>query len=194
MPEILPDNVPSPRTPLGWDTVRYRPLSIDAAGNLQVVIVGGRVGMYRDYVHVQDQKARNTPGGGFTLGAWRTRDINTELADTGGICAIAANQITLQAGVYQYLISCPAFKVEHHQAVLYNVTAAVIIRTGTSEISGAADAVMSRSVIVGRTTLAIASVLEIRHQSSATRAGDGFGSPANITAEVYTVAEFWREW
>ncbi len=36
MPEILPDHVPSPRTLLAWDGTAYRPITIDAAGRVQV--------------------------------------------------------------------------------------------------------------------------------------------------------------
>jgi len=39
MPETLPDHVPSPRTLLAWDGTAYRPLTIDAAGHLQLDVV-----------------------------------------------------------------------------------------------------------------------------------------------------------
>jgi len=193
MPEV-PENPPSPRTPLGFDSVRYRPLSIDAAGNLQVVIVGGRVGMYRDYIHVQDRKAMGADGGGFTLGAWRTRDINLELDDTGAICTIAANQITLQAGVYRCLITCPAIRAHHHQARLRNITAGLTMVLGTNEYTISTDTISTRSVVMGRFTLAVASVLEVQHQCTATQAGNGFGTSCGFGFEIYTDAEFWREW
>ncbi len=194
MPEIRPEHVPSPRTSLGWDGTRYRALGMDAAGNLRVVLLGRGIGMYEAYVHVQDQKPQNTPGGGFTLGAWRTRDINVELDDTATICAIAANQITLQPGTYRCLITCPAYKVSGHQARLQNITGVATLLTGTSEYTDATDNTCTRSVISGRFTLAVASVLEIQHQSIASQAGNGFGPQANFTTEVYTDAEFWREW
>jgi len=39
MPETLPGHVPSPRTPLAWDGTRYRPIHIDALGNVQIDVV-----------------------------------------------------------------------------------------------------------------------------------------------------------
>lgn len=36
MPEILPEHVPSPRTLLAWNGTAYRPITIDAAGRVQV--------------------------------------------------------------------------------------------------------------------------------------------------------------
>lgn len=39
MPEIIPDHVPSPRTLLAWDGTAYRPIHIDALGNVQIDVV-----------------------------------------------------------------------------------------------------------------------------------------------------------
>jgi len=39
MPEIIPNHVPSPRTLLAWDGTAYRPITIDAAGNLQIDVL-----------------------------------------------------------------------------------------------------------------------------------------------------------
>ena len=39
MPEIIPNHVPRPRTLLAWDGIAYRPVSIDAAGNLQIDVL-----------------------------------------------------------------------------------------------------------------------------------------------------------
>jgi hypothetical protein len=38
--------------------------------------------------YIEDQKAQNTDGGAFTSGAWRTRDLNTKVADANVICSI----------------------------------------------------------------------------------------------------------
>lgn len=150
-------------------------------------------GFYDAYVCVRDEKAQNTPGGGFTNGAWRVRDINDEQADADAICTIAGNQITLATGTYRCIISCPAYRVARHQARLYNTTAADVLLVGTSEATGDAGYTTSRSFIVGRFTLAAAHVLEVQHQCENTIAVNGFGLEANFTDEIYTVAEFWRE-
>lgn len=145
-----------------------------------------------DYILIQDQKAQNTGGGTFTLGAWRTRDLNTEVSDDGGYASVASNQITLLSGTYTFHISCPAFAVNRHQALLYNVTDNAVIAVGSSEVSGSNDSTGSRSVITGKVVLASNKVLEVRHQSQSTQATYGFGVEANFTTEVYTIAEFWR--
>ena len=38
------------------------------------------MGLFSSYAIIADQKAQNTAGGTFTSGAWRTRDLQTEVA------------------------------------------------------------------------------------------------------------------
>lgn len=163
------------------------------------IAVGGSAGgggLYEAYICIQDQKNQNTNGGTFTLGAWRTRVLNTEVADTGNLASVASNQITLAAGTYRCLISCPAFRgVGNHQARLYNTTGSATLSTGTSEyvFTNVAAYACTRSIIAGQFTIAVQSVLEVQHISVATFADTGFGVPCNATTEVYTIAEFWKE-
>lgn len=148
-----------------------------------------------NYICIQDQKAQNTAGGTFTSGAWRTRDLNTEVADTGGNAGVASNQITLDAGTYRCLIFCPACYCEQHQARLQNVTDNTTLLLGTSARAQATltRVVGSSSVIMGRFTLAAQKVIEVQHCCNTTRNTDGFGEASNFTTEIYTTAEFWKE-
>lgn len=147
-----------------------------------------------DYILIRDEKAQNTGGGTFTSGAWQTRDLNTEVVDTGGHASLAANQITLAAGTYRYRISAPAFSVDRHQARLQNITDGTTIEEGTSEYSANSSAIATtQSVLAGRFTIAASKVLEVQHRCGTTRATVGFGSESNFTTEVYTVVELWRE-
>ena len=148
-----------------------------------------------NYICIQDQKAQNNAGGTFTSGAWRTRDLNTELADTGNNASVASNQITLDAGTYRCLIICPAGYCEQHQARLQNITDAETLLVGTSARAQAtlARVIVSTSTIIGRFTLAAQKVLEVQHICNTTRSTDGLGEACNFTTEVYTVAEFWKE-
>lgn|SRR3990167_242729 len=148
-------------------------------------------GLAYEYIKVSDVKAQNTAGGTFTLGAWRTRVINTEDTDTGGNCSISSNQITLGAGTYECHIKCPAVSVGAHQARLQNITDTATTLIGTAEhSSSSANYATCSSVIIGRFTITGSTVFEIQHQGTATQTTNGFGLPANFTSEVYTVAEF----
>jgi len=39
MPDTIPNHVPSPRTLLAWDGTAYRPVTIDAAGHVQIDVL-----------------------------------------------------------------------------------------------------------------------------------------------------------
>ncbi len=151
------------------------------------------VALYDAYICVRDVKAQFTDGGTFTQDAWQTRDINDEQADTANICSINSNQITLAAGTYRCMISCPAFKVAQHKTRLYNITDSVVLLGGTSEFAYNVEYPATRSFIVGRFTLAAEKVLEVQHRCNTTCADNGFGVRCDWSEEVYTVAEFWRE-
>ncbi len=149
--------------------------------------------MYDAYVCVRDLKPVTTEGGTFSAGAWRTRDLNDEQADTKDICTLAANQITLAAGTYRCLISCPAIAVDRNQARLYNVSDSAVLLVGTSEHAVWAYDTNSRSLIAGRFTLPTQKVLEVQHRSQRTQGTYGYGLASDWTDELYTIAEFWRE-
>ena len=82
------------------------------------------------YFIICDEKARNVDSGTFTSGDWRTRDLNTEIADPDGIVSISNNQFTLSAGDYLIEASAPAFSVNQHVIRLQNITASTTVQHG----------------------------------------------------------------
>jgi hypothetical protein len=149
------------------------------------------------YVLVEDQKSSGTAAGTFTSGAWRTRTLNTLVADTGSIASLASNRVTLPQGTYRCYISAPAAQVDNHQLRLQNITAGTTLLTGTSEYSGdIAGNAQTRSIIAGRFTLGASSALEVQHQckTTSTHAGTGaMGAAASFGTEIYAVFECWKE-
>jgi hypothetical protein len=145
------------------------------------------------YILIQDQKAQNTQSGTFTSGAWRTRDLNTIVADTTSAASVASNQITLPAGTYRVRAHAPAFSVGQHQLRLYNVTdSALLVLGGSGYSSGSADN-SDQAWLEGRFTLAGTKVIELQHYASATQATNGFGVRSNISTEIYASVELIKE-
>ena len=168
----------------------------DASGNLSFA----NKGKFASYAVICDQKAQGTGGGTFTLGAWRTRDLNTEIADADGIVSISNNQFTLQAGTYLVNASAPARKVTTNQTALYNVTDSSYTQYGTVEIAHISYIGGSRSFISAKFTISGAKAFEIRHFSSHTQATNGFGtnfgSSDATTAggvAIFTIVEIFKE-
>lgn len=137
-----------------------------------------------------DTKGTGVQGGTFTQGAWRTRDLNSEIINTITSCSLSSNAITLPAGTYHVTASAPAVSVQGHQTRIYQTsgTPAALI-TGTTEYSETADQNSSRSFINGTFTLASSQTIELQHRCESTKSTNGFGEAASFGDEVYSIIE-----
>ena len=146
-------------------------------------------GLFSSYAIIADQKAQNTDGGTFTTGAWRERDLQTEIADPDSIVSISANQFTLAAGTYLIRWVCPCWNVRDQQSRLYNVTDTSEVAVGASN-----DATyFGDSTGSARVTITGSTVFSIEHQASSTIATNGLGAAANFGTEQYTTVEIYKE-
>ena len=148
-------------------------LKTDGSGNLSFGADSG--GKFASYAILVDQKTSGTNGGSFTSGDWRTRDLNTEIADPDGIVSISSNQFTLQAGSYLIKAHAPAYKVGRHQIALYDITASSYVETGSSEYVDPTVNASTTSFLTARFTCSGSNVYEIRHQCGQGFATYGFG-------------------
>ena len=140
-----------------------------------------------DLLHVRDEKSDNTDAGTFTVGDWRTRDLNTVKTNEIAGASLASNQITLPAGTYFIRARAPAFIVGSNVAKLRDITGATDLIIGSVARSGGSGDSAPDSVIWGRFTLSVQSDLEIQHRGQATRSTDGFGNAVGVgVVEVYT--------
>ena len=148
--------------------------------------------MYSNYVHLIDLKSSGVDGGASVAGSWETRNLNTELSDTGNLCVLAANQFTLQAGTYRILASAPAFDAQYHKIRLYNITDGALELDGSSEWNKGANA-QTISVLVGEFTIAASKTFELQHQVATSQAGNGHGLGNLWGDNIYAVVELWQE-
>ena len=158
-------------------------ITMDASGNVTFpanatcsgTATGFGGGKFASYAILVDQKTSGTNGGSFTSGDWRTRDLNTEIADPDGIVSISSNQFTLQAGSYLIKAHAPAYKVGRHQIALYDITASSYVETGSSAYVDGGESVSTDSFLTARFTCSGANVYEIRHQCGTGFNTYGFG-------------------
>lgn len=162
---------------------------LDSDGRL---LIRSRLESDEGYICVRDVKLSGTVGGDFTSGAWQTRDVNNEQADTANLCTISSNQITLDPGTYRCLIQMCGYRVNRHQARLYNVTNSTVLIYGGNAFAHSNYNTVNLAEIVGSFTLGVQSVLEIQHRCETTRASNGFGAPSGWGDEIYLSAAFWR--
>ena len=140
-----------------------------------------------DVIHLQEQQSSGTNGGNFTSGAWRTRVLNTEVADVGGHCSLSSNQFTLDAGTYVIKATAPAFLVNQHQLKLYNISDSADVLLGVNEYAYG-NATYGNAVAAhldGVFTIASSKTFELQHRCATTRNTDGFGIPTSWGTEVY---------
>lgn len=170
--------------------------ALDSISGLELNVSGlvdSSSGYINNYILINDTKNSGVGGGTFTSGAWRVRDLNTELSDLGGLCSISSNILTLNDGLYSCDISCPAIGVGSHLSRLYNISNATTELSGTMEYAGEFS---SRSIIKGRFTISggTGNLLRIEHLCQNTVVGSGFGTGYSLAdsslKNIYTIAEF----
>jgi hypothetical protein len=200
------------------------PIAINGSGTVTGISVGGlpdgivdtdmlaadavtaaKIGSktFTSYAIIADVKASNANGGTFTTGDWRTRDLNTELADADGIVSISSNQFTLQAGSYLIIFSAQAHEPNSHQTRLYNVTTSANVQVGQSMYGGASHGVTTASRGVARVTISGSTVFEIQHRCASTKTtfGLGVGTSGNMDwggsaatdGAIYCTVEIYKE-
>lgn len=146
----------------------------------------------RQLFHLQDQQSDGAAGGTFTSGAPRKRTLISVTNNIPG-ASVSGSVITLPIGTYEFLITCPAVRVDEHQAKLRNTSDSTDDLIGTSEISDSGDNFSSSSIIRGELTIAGIKNFEVQHECKTTKATNGFGRPGSFgVGERYTDAMIWK--
>lgn len=125
---------------------------------------------------LEDRKTTGTNGGTFTSGAWRTRDLNTEVIDDDNLVSISSNQFTLVPGKYKIHIASVIGLVNTVKPRLYNVTDSAVVNEGINAYHNAAvngNTIVSCDFYVN---IAASKAFELQMQCQTTGATTGFGS------------------
>lgn len=144
--------------------------------------------------YIRDEKASGVNGGTFTLGAWRTRDLNT-ITNYGKIkCTLNSNQFTLGSGNYFLMGSAPGFIVTRNKGKIRRITAPASDVIIGSSIMTNGTFVSPSTFIYGFLNISEETVTyEFQHRSTNTRAADGFGVSSNFgVVEIYTQVLIFR--
>lgn len=148
----------------------------------------------KTYAIICDQKAHDAAGGTFTSGAWRTRDLNTEIADPDGIVSISSNQFTLAAGSYLIEASAPGFVVNRHQVRLYNATSSSVVQYGENAFCNNGNNAHNRSAVAARVTITGSTAFELQHRSETNGTTNGFGIENNFGGtSIFSIVKIYKE-
>ena len=135
-------------------------------------------GLFTSYSIIVDSKASETSGGTATSGAWRTRDLNLELADPDGIVSISSNRFTLTEGSYLITWESPFCYVDYIKTRLYDYTNTTEIGvSGVGYTTSVADRAEQTYWAHGalRVTPSGSTEYEIQYECQTTRATNGLG-------------------
>jgi hypothetical protein len=155
-------------------------------------VVGAAAGGAGDYILIVDKKTQNTAGGTFTSGAWRTRDLNTKVVDSGSNATLSSNQVTLAAGTYRFEAVAPVNSTDRHQMRLYNVTDSSVIQLGMVMDANASTYLYTAGYVAGQFTIGSSKTIRVEHRCELTRSTNGFGLPANWGDEIYAILQLWK--
>ena len=150
----------------------------------------------KTYAIICDEKASGTGGGTFTSGAFRTRDLDTEIADPDSIVSISGNQFTLGAGSYLIEASATAHDVQRHIARIYNATSSSVVAYGQPNFGDTSGNGTGPSIVVARVTITGDTAFEIQHRCETTKATNGFGLNNDFGSDIvnkYTIVKIFKE-
>ena len=143
-----------------------------------------------DLLHVRDEKANQTAGGGSTANTFNVRTLNTTATNEITGASLGSNQVTLPAGTYFLEASAPAHQVNGHQTRWFNTTDTATELVGSTAFSGSTDVTSTHSFITGRFTISAEKVFELQHWTRLTVATNGLGGVAtsgsgNTEVEIF---------
>ncbi len=146
-------------------------------------------------LHVRDEKAAATDGGGSAAATWNARTLNTVVKNTIAGASLSSSQITLPAGDYRIQGRAPAVFVDRHKIrVRRDVTgtpATLIVGSSAfTDDAGATNA--TDSTLDQIVTLAGTDVLDLQHYTEKAKVTNGLGQSTNA-GEVEVYAEVFIE-
>lgn len=130
---------------------------------------------HQQIIQAVNETASGTPGGTFTAGAWRTRDLNELVLDETGEASLASSVLTIPSGTYYATGHAIALNVNIHQARVRDVTNGITLVSGTTHDSFFNSNSSNASLVDGLFTVLASTDIELQHRCTATFATRGFG-------------------
>lgn len=119
---------------------------------------------FEDYLLFRDEKNSGVSAASIVNGAWRQREINAEVFDTGNYGSVGSDQITLAAGTYEVIAGCPVSSAVISRARLQNITDGATTLEGSNIFSG-------HAMVIGEFTITATKIFQLQHWTSTTSNG-----------------------
>ena len=145
-------------------------------------------------LHVVNQQATATGGGGSTSGSFVKLPYNTVKTNEITGASLSSNQITLPSGTYYLSANTVLYRTNESKIVLRNTTDSTYDLIGHPMFVSQGDSASGSVHIDGRFTISAQKVFEIQVWTQRTQ-GNGFGYGSGITdgqASVFASAKIWK--
>ena len=135
------------------------------------------------YAVFRDEKTSGTAGGSQTLGAFRTRDLNTTQFNNITGASLASNQVTLPAGTF-FIEAIAPQRGSNVTSRWYNITDSSVAVAGQTNYMEA----WGETKLFGYFTITSSKTFELQYRSTQTEPSNGLGVPASYSIpEVYAM-------
>ena len=140
----------------------------------------------RPLILLEERQASGTNGGDFVSGAWRTRQVNTVIADPYSFLeSLSDGVFTIKAGIWLIRAWATALYVSGSQLKLFDVTnnadalnyptSNKIVSSSEFSPGGGQSITASKAVLTGRLVLTQSTAFKLLHQCETTCNGSGMG-------------------
>lgn len=162
---------------------------VDISAGLSVAgLLEAPGGVQQPVMMVYHEEPAGTAGGTCTQNTWNLRPLTTVGHNNIVGASLAANQITLPAGTYEFEAISSGYRINHFTTRLYDATAAAVVadvRGMTSRARTDGGSGDGKSSLSGQFTLGVESVLQVEQNSTDTYAGSGMGVTHSLAAEIH---------
>ena len=148
------------------------------------------------YMLVLQRTTGDTDGGTLTENTWVTRELNSTQTNTISSASLSSYMISLPAGTYYARFWAGGYRVQEHQAQLYNNTDSSVIFHGTNQDAPSGGTTFSTGE--GVFTLSGTKSILLRHIVDATYPTDAGGRSlgqdniTNYSYNTYAGVEIWK--
>jgi hypothetical protein len=135
---------------------------------------------------VRDEKSTGTPGGTFTTGAYRTRDLNSIHFDGDGIVSLDDDLFTLQPGTYLIFARAPAYRIGECNLRLWDNTGFEVVLDGASNNASNSAAYHAICTLLGFVEPTVETDYLLGMKGESTQGTNGMGKEGNGAIEIFT--------
>lgn len=139
-----------------------------------------------DIAIIRDEKSQGTPGGTYTSGSYRQREINTIAYDPEDFVDIAGNAFTVPIGEYLIFARAPAYRIGECNLRLWDSTEGEEVANGASNYASNSAAYHVICTLLEVVEALVETTYSLSMLGETTQSTNGMGKEGNGAIEIFT--------